>query len=249
MNCSEFRRQLLIDPRAPELAQAAQDRVCDDASARLAEALAFEHRLDQALQISVPTDLAERVLAALPAELAQDAAPAVVRPPTRRWPLALAASLGLLALLSSQLWRGTAITPTDDLIAVAVQHLSHEPYALTRQETVPPALVQRMFTEAGLSLDQRGLTLNYLNRCPLPQRWSVHMVMQGPEGPVTVMYVPGEQAVERMDTRHDMVAVRTLPYAKGALVLLAESNRDFDRVEHAWHLAAGEVQTVAAGER
>ena len=61
------------------------------------------------------------------------------------------------------------------------------------------------------------------------------------------MYVPGEQQVERMDTRSDMVAVRTLPFASGAMVLLAESSRDFDRIEDAWHQAASAAVALAAG--
>lgn len=233
MDCSEFRRQLLIDPRAPELARAAQQRVCEDAPARLAEALALEHRIDAALAVAVPDGLAERVIAALPAGDVPALAPA-----HRWWPLALAASLLLAALLGVAWLR----TPAGGggLIADSVAHLSHEPYALTRTETVPPPLVGRMFAEAGLELDAGALELRYLNRCPLGGRKSVHMVMSGEQGPVTVLFVPGERT-ERLDTRLEMVAVRTLPFAGGALVLLAESNRDFDRIEHAWHLAAGEA--------
>lgn len=240
MNCSEFRRQLLVDPRAPELVDAASARVCDDAPARLAEALALENQIARALAVPVPGDLAERVLAALPAS---------PRAPQRwRWPLALAASLSVLALSLGWYWRAPA-AGTGELIAVTVQHFSHEPYALTRTGRVPQPLVERMFAEAGLQLKSDALAISYLNRCPLDRRWSVHMVMQAPQGPVTVMYLPGETAVERMDTRHDMVAVRTLPYAQGALVLLAESNRDFDGIENAWHAAAGEGQILAAGGR
>ena len=54
MNYSEFSRQLLIDPRAPELAEAARQRVGADAPTQLAEALAFEHRIEQALAVAVP---------------------------------------------------------------------------------------------------------------------------------------------------------------------------------------------------
>lgn len=232
MDCSEFRRQLLIDPRAPEMAQAAQQRVCEDAATRLAEALALEHRIDAALAVAVPEGLADRVIAALPRADARAASA------SRWWPLALAASLLLAALLGLSWLR----TPAGGagLIADSVAHLAHEPWALTRTETVPSALVERMFAESGLELDQGVLELRYLNRCPLGGRKSVHMVMGGGQGPVTVLFVPGERT-ERLDTRHEMVAVRTLPFAGGALVLLAESNRDFDRIEHAWHTAAGET--------
>ena len=170
MNCSDFQRRLLIDPRSPELAQAAQARVCEDASSRLTEALEFETRLETALGVTVPKDLVDRVLAGLPAE-----EPSAGRVRAPWWPLALAASAGLLALVTMSLLR--APNSTNDLIAASVQHLSHEPYALTRTGTVPATLVDRMFTEAGLTLDSSVLALSYLNRCPLQQRWSVHMVM------------------------------------------------------------------------
>jgi hypothetical protein len=240
MNSTEFQRRLLIDPRAPDMAAAAQARVCADAPAQLAEALAMEDLIDAALDVPIPAGLAERVLAALPA----DTAPRV--PGFRRWwPLALAASVALVGWLSLTLLRAPGATGA--LIAASVEHMSHEPYALTRSDKVPDALVARMFAEAGMQIDTAGLALSYLNRCPLDRRWSVHMVMPAPEGPVTVMYVIGETRVERMDTRKDMVAVRTLPFADGALVLLAESNRDFDRIESAWHRAAGEAVALAAG--
>ncbi len=240
MNCSDFQRRLLIDPRSPELAEAAQARVCDDAATRLTEALAFEHYVEAALAVAVPSNLADRVLAALPA----DDLPAR-RSTALRWPLALAASLALIALVTTSVVR--APNATHSLIAASVEHLSHEPYALTRSAVVPQTLVDRMFTEAGLKLNSSALALSYLNRCPLKQGLSLHMVMPAPEGPVTVMYVPGEQKVERMDTRLDMVAVRTLPFANGAMVFLAESNRDFDRIENAWHQATGEALALAAG--
>lgn len=230
MDCSEFRRQLLVDPRAPGMAEAAQHRVCEDAPARLAEALALEQRIDSALAVPVPAGLAERVIAALPSQPTQT--------PARWWPLALAASLLLSALIGWSWLRAPA--GGHGLIADSVEHLAHEPYALTRSDEVPAALVERMFAESGIRLATNPSGLTYLNRCPLGGRMSVHMVMAGAQGPVTVMYVPGER-VERMDTRFEMVAVRTLPYASGALVLLAESNRDFDRIEYAWHLARGEV--------
>lgn len=241
MNCSDFQRRLLIDPRAPDLADAAQARVCDDAPGRLAEALAFENRIDAALAVAPPAGLAERILAAIPVE-----APArPTRAPRRWWPLALAASLAAVAVISNSVMQ--APVGTSALVTASVAHLSHEPYALTRVDPVPQRLINRMFTDAGLKLDTSGLALSYLNRCPLERRWSVHMVMPAPEGPVTVMYVLGEAKVERMDVRHEMVAVRTLPFATGALVLMAESNRDFDRIESAWHQAAGESVALAGG--
>ena len=240
MDCSEFRRRLLIDPASPELGIAANARVCADAPARLSEALAFEHELGRALQVEVPSDLVERVIAAT----REEDVPALRQYQWR--PLALAASLLLAVALGALVWMG-ARSPTDQLILASIEHMAHEPYALTRSESVPQALVARMFAEAGLRVGDAALAVSYLNRCPLGERLSVHMVMPARSGPVTVLYVPDEDRIERMDTRSAMVAVRTMPFADGALVLLAESSQDFDRIETAWHAAVGEQVAVAGG--
>lgn len=240
MDCSEFRRRLLIDPESPELKLAANARVCPDAPARLTEALTFEHELGRAIQVEVPADLVERVLAATREEDV---------PPLRvfNWrPLALAASLLLSAAAGLTMWLGQS-SPTEQLILASVEHIAHEPFALTRTERVPQPLVSRMFDEAGLNIDDSALSVSFLSRCPIGERRSVHMVMAANDGPVTVLYVPGEDRVERMDTRSAMVAVRTMPFGDGALVLLAESDHDFDRIESAWHGAVGESGGVAGG--
>lgn len=228
MDCSEFRRRLLIDPGSPEMANAANARACPDAPARLAEALGFEQALGRALQVEIPGDLADRVIAG-----AQMQTPAIAS--GRSWrALAQAASLVLGVLASLGIWMSSR-SPTEQLIEASVEHVAHEPYAMTRTEIVPQALVARMFDEAGLRVESRELEVSYLNRCPLGERLSVHMVMAAKNGPVTVLYVPGEGAIERLDSRSAMIAVRTMPFADGALVLLAESNHDFDRIESAWH--------------
>jgi len=241
MDCSEFERRLLIDPESPDVAIAARQRVCTNAPSQLAEAMVFEHRLRAALQIDVPQDLVQRVCASLPAE-----APAASSAP--RWrAFALAASLMLTLAASFGLWMSQQ-SPTERLIQASVLHLAHEPFALSRTGRVPHTLVARMFTESGLRLDVAALDVSYLNRCPLDGQLSMHIVMPGKEGPVTVFFVPHAAAIERMDIHAAMVAVRTMPFASGALVMLAESNQDFDRIEDAWHGAA-DTDRVAAGGR
>lgn len=247
MNCSEFRRRLLVEPRDPALAKAARAGVCADASQRLAAAIAFEDRIAEAVAVPVPPGLAERVLAALPAPAVGAGDPGRWRRRPLRW-LAAAAAVAVLAL--GLLWTlpQRIADPTEALLLASVEHLTHEPYALTRTSRVPPALANRVFAEANVRLDASVLELVYLNRCPLGGWRSLHAVVRAPEGPVTAMYVP-YQAVERVDRRVETVAVRTIPLGGGALVLLAESNQDFDAVESAWYQALGGPAELAAGGR
>lgn len=244
MDCAEFRRRLLVDPRDDELVSAAQLRVCPDAPEQLAEALALEQRLQRALAVPVPGDLAEAILTAVPAAAN---APVGKKPWRLKWPLAMAAALVAVALVVG--WPRWQTSATENLIAASVDHLAHEPYALTRTSQVPTPLIESMFKRAGVDIDAAAFDLNYLNRCPLGKQWSIHMVLQSASGPVTLMYVPGADGIDRIDTRHDMVAVRALPHSHGALVMLAENNQDFDQIEQRWRQALREQPALAGGER
>lgn len=228
MDCAEFKRRLLIDPRSVEVTEAAAARVCPDAPSLLVAALALEHRIHRALAIKVPDDLASRTVVALAVE------PIPLARTRFRAALALAASLSI-ALAGMLQWWGSA---SERLIAASVEHFSHEAYALTRREPVAPTLVARMLAEAGLRQRDSTLAPTFLARCVLGRRRALHLVIPAPSGPVTVLFVPGERHIERMDTHLDMVAVRILPFASGALILLGELSQDFDRIESLWWGAA-----------
>jgi hypothetical protein len=235
MNSLEFRRALLTDPNDPRL-DAVSKSLGGDAQHALDQARDFERALAQALDVPVPMELETRIMARLAAE----------RGGSRRlMPLWLAAAASVM--LAAFLWLGRdAGDATSRLMADAVAHLSHEPFALTRTERVPPSLIERSFATAGLTVDADRLPLNYLNRCPVEQRLSLHMVMRRDNGPVTALLIPDEAGIERMDKHIAGMAVRSLPYANGALVLLAESNRDFDEVETLLHAASPAVLVAGA---
>lgn len=239
MNYAEFRRRLLIDPTDPALHAAAQG-LSADSTERLSQAVQLEARLQQALALPLPADLAAGIEARLAQE--RDRVASGLRP--RPWWMALAAAL-LLSLGLGLWWSQLRSLPMAELATAVVAHLAHEPYALTRSSQVPPTLVRRMLIEHGLQPASEPVPVEYLQRCLVAGRWTVHMVMQEADGPVTVLYMPALPNAQRMDLRQDATAVRSLPYGDGALWLMAESNRDFDAVEQAWLRSAG--QTVAGG--
>ncbi len=237
MNFIEFRRALMVDPSEARLDDASAE-LGHEAQAALRDARAFERELAAALAVPVPEEFEQRLLA----RLAQERA--VARP--RQW-LGWAAAIAASVALAAVLWRGAAPDATHLLMADATAHLSHEPFALTRTERVPAPLIERTFATAGLAIDGQRLPLNYLSRCPVESRIALHMVVRQDAGPVTALLFPRDAKVERMDARMDGMAVRAVPYLDGALVLLAESSRDFDAVETELHNARPRL--LAAGGR
>lgn len=178
----------------------------------------------RALAIKIPEDLLARTVSAVAAES---------KPMQRQhhggmWTLAASLWIAVAGLLIW--WSGSS----ERMIAASVEHFSREAFALTRHEPVAPALVARMLALAGLQQHASNLAPTFLARCVLGRRRALHMVLPAPDGPVTAMFAPDASHIERIDTHADMVAVRILPFASGALILLAESSQDFDRIESLW---------------
>lgn len=242
MNCAEFRERLLIDPHDPALAAAAQEGICPDAELQLKRALGFERRLRQALELDVPADLAVGIRSAVLGQpaAANSRAPGKLR---RSW-LALAASLTLGTVIGGW-WLSQDQAAL--LARECVAHLAHEPYALTRQRDVPEALVSRMFSEIGVSLQSQPGAVQYSMPCKVGEYRTLHMVAQTEFGPVTVMYVANPPSVQRHEFNQAAVSGRIVPMGAGALVLMAEHSRDFDPLEMRFRAAieGAEPRTVA----
>jgi len=191
---------------------------------------AFEARLKRALAVPVPAGLDERVL------LRQTTA--ARREAPRRFPGAWRAAAALALALGGAAFYLAAPKPAQALPELAVDHtLHHEPYATARTARVAPSQVRALFARGGVLLDEVPADVHYINLCDLGPDLSVHFVSRQPAGPVTLYYVPGRLESMRMDFRQDGFVGRSLPLARGALVMLAASDTDFDRLESTWRAA------------
>lgn len=264
---SDLQPLLATDPWSPELDRLAQE-TGSDAVARLQQARAFERRLQAALAIDMPfalsqalAGLPERAQAEFEARLAQALAvpvPAALAgqlaalpqredPRTAHWfsrrgIWALAASV----LLTVGLAGGWMLTgrpgesaATDPLLQASVEHLAHEPFALTRTQTVPASMLENLLQQAGLSL-REAVEVNYAYPCPIGGQRTVHMVMQRPGGPVTVIWFRHGDAVRdgAADFSHAGLQGRAIPLDSGMLVMIGADRAAFADVEQIWRGAA-----------
>lgn len=191
---------------------------------------AFEARLKRALAVPVPADLEQRILLRQTTEARREGP----RRATIAWRAAavLALAIGGAALFLS------APQPVQALPELAVDHtLHHEPYATARTARVAPSQVRALFARGGVLLDEVPADVHYINLCDLGPDLSVHFVSRQPAGPVTLYYVPGRVESMRMDFRQDGFVGRSMPMARGSLVMLAASDADFDHVEATWRRA------------
>lgn len=257
---------LAADPWSPELDRLAV-QAGSEAVARLQQARAFEQRLRAALAIDLPATL-DQTLARLPeraeaefeARLAQALAvpvPAALAgqlaalpqredPRTAHWfnrrgIWALAASLLLtVGLAGGWMLAGRPGQPaaSNPLLQASVEHLVHEPFALTRTETVPAPMLDNLLRQAGLSL-REAVEVNYAYPCPIGGQRTVHMVMQRPGGPVTVIWFrQGDVVRAATDFSHAGMQGRAIPLDSGMLVMIGADRAAFADVEQIWRGAA-----------
>lgn len=190
----------------------------------------FEARLKRALAVPVPADLEQRILLRQ-TTVARREAP-------RRFPAAWRAAAALALALGGVAFYLAAPKPAQALPELAVDHtLHHEPYATARTARIAPSQVRALFARGGVLLGEVPPDVQYVNLCDLGPDLSVHFVSRQPAGTVTLYYVPGRMESMRMDFRQDGFMGRSLPLPRGALVMLAASDADFDRLEATWRAA------------
>lgn len=228
MNCLEFRRAIAVQPRQLDAAARAHREECPRCAGAHTQALRFEAVLDRSLAVPVPAELADRIL------LGQTTLTRQQSSGQRALVWRIAAGFAMTVGILGVSW--LALSPQQSLAAISVEHLVHEPMALTAQQLVPGVTVRETFERLGVKLQQLPGDIQYLQLCPLDGKRSVHMVMQKPNGAVTVMYVPGVK-VGRRDFAEHAVLGRELPLGDGALVMLAASRVDFDTVEAGFRAA------------
>ncbi|MGH8629506.1 MAG: DUF3379 family protein [Burkholderiales bacterium] len=180
MNCLEFRREKLADPRrlSPE-AQAHAAR-CPACAAFAREVDQTERELDRALLTPMPEGLADRILLRTRGG----------QPSRRRW--AIAAGVVLASALGFKYFKDSA-KPSDQYARLAIEHVVMEPESLTAVRNANPEALQAVLQNFGGSLKEPLGNVRYIRLCPVEEGFGWHLVFETPEGLATLILVPGKQ--------------------------------------------------------
>ncbi len=213
----ELRRRTLADPRSADPDFRRELAAHPAMQQAAAQALHLEQALGFALQQpAVPQGLDDRVL--LRVALRQS------RRRRRSALYALAASV--LVAMGSLLW--LAPQPQDGFASMAlahvydeIDHLEHLPASSVTDARLS-GLMQRVGAELQGSLE----AVRFAFICPTPQGPGLHLIAEGPDGPVTILYVPGAHvaaAEQRFADERFSGLARALPEG-GALALIGPSD-------------------------
>jgi hypothetical protein len=182
MNCLEFRRHKLADPRRLPPEATAHVDACAHCHDFAAEVDRNEERLAAVLAVAVPEGLAERII--LNRKMRQ-----------RGWPryaprlLALAAAVVLTLGIGFSWWGGFA---SGEYAREAIKHVMHEPESFTTARIADQEVFRKVMHEFGADLQAPIGRVRYMKLCPVPGGTGWHIVFETEHGLATLILVPGK---------------------------------------------------------
>jgi len=225
MNCEDYRQAIAAAPSYD--GGDAHLSACASCRTFREEMRALDQRITRALAISVP----ELRIPDLPdidtASVVSLAARRRFNVPAR---MAVAATLVLAAFIGVRMIGGNVVYPTlaDEIVA----HLDHEPYALRvtdepvddrRLAKVVPASVATMNHDAGL--------ITYAQACVINGKKIPHLVIQGEQGPVTILLLPDEAVDSPVIIEGESINGVILPVGGGSVAIIGERNEKLEAIQ------------------
>jgi hypothetical protein len=208
-NCIDFRREKLADPR--HLTDVAEEHLiaCPACQAFSRRVNAQERALQQAVSIDVPDGLAERIIVSGRVQ---------TRAPFKLW--ALAASVLLSVGMGVQFWHAA---PDRDRIALAVEHVMHEPQALMSTRLIEPERVSQVFESFGAEVRVPLSSVRYVKLCPVPGGTGWHIVFDTDKGPATLLLLPQqtERKARIITASYGGMGVHVEPGGQGMFAVVA----------------------------
>ena len=182
MNCLDFHREKLADPR--RLSVAARGHASDCASC-----LAFaqsvdesEAQIERALATPVPEGLAARVLLQR-----RNAA----RPAWRAW--ALAASIVLSIAVGFNALKTAAPVEDAKYATYVIEHVVESPESFTTLLNTGPDALNEAIRSVGGKIKEPIGRVRYIKLCPVGKDFGWHIVFETPQGLATLILVPNRQ--------------------------------------------------------
>ncbi len=231
MDFSEFKRRIGAEPRSrdPELERARALGAEFEEAAR--EADAFESVLEKAARVDAPGDLLDAVLTIPDAEEAPvGKTPSASR---RGWmPWALAASLLVAVGAAGIAWQQTQRLATVE--AYLADHYGHDGAAVLARAGAGEASpdVNEILAAFDVAADP-GFAgrVRFVKYCPTPSGRGAHMVLDTPQGLVTLIFMPDTKVEDRDVVAFDGHRAYLVALERGAAAVIGENALDTGAVD------------------
>ncbi len=219
MNCLEFRREKLADPRRLSPEALAHMSECAACRGFAAEINVNEERLAAILAVPVPEGLAERIV--LRRKTAARFSP-------RLW--AMAATVVLTFAFGFQQWRDFS---SQEYALLAIEHVMHEPESFTSSRLADPRLFQTVMHNFGGEMQAPLGKVRYMKLCPVSEGTGWHIVFETEQGELaTLILIPAK----RMQAQSEQATVGgwnalARPGGQGYYAVITQSPETLGKVD------------------
>ncbi len=225
MDCLEFRRLALADPRRPGREAAVHAERCPRCKEFLFRTLAEETPLAAALQVPVPAELNERLLER--------------RAARRRCMAGWALAACVLVVLAGAGLLG--MTRPDPVAMASIEFVVYEEaQAVAEARPMDASALARVAREMGLALPPQLGTIRYICVYRLAGKAAHHLLVSTPFGKLTVLLVPEEPLAARAAATAHGLEAAVVPAAKGFVAIVGASPSAVARAERL--LGSGRAQ-------
>lgn len=228
MNCEEYKEAIAADPAAT-FEGAEHAAACELCAAFTAEMQALDARIARALAVEVP----ELTMPEL--EPVED--DNVVNLPFSRnrkmldW-IGIAAGFALAAIIGVQLLDvppGDGMSLEEEILA----HMDHEPGSLrVTQNPVSEARFGRVVNAAIGTMDRNVGLITYAQSCIINGKEVPHLVMQGANGPITLLLMPDEMVDVARSFWGERINGVILPHGDGSIAIIGENEQEIGEVRN-----------------
>lgn len=218
MNCTEFQTRLMQEPACTEEAFLQHVSDCGNCRENYDQAMEFEAQLLDAMEVDTPDELAERVLKAVNG----GEKPAVS---TGSYRLMMAASFMLLFVVAGWMgfqWGG-GVAYAEKLPQVVSQHIEKERGHLQDHVLLSEASVARLFSRFGAVMRASVGEVVFAEPCWIRYQHGMHLILREASGPVTLMFMPGEDVLHEQDFVWNESSGLIIPTDYGSLAIMAFS--------------------------
>ena len=225
VTCLDVRRQVGAEPRRLEPGVMEHCKSCASCAVFVRETQALDARLERAFDIPVPEGLEARIV--LDASLKH--APRIWRP----W-LAAAASMLLTLALATTAY--VHMHPVDgDLAKAVVAHIQNpeELPAIAPDRTLihDASYVENVFNRAGVRMQGSMDDVAYAHVCLFRGERVVHLVVQGRDGPVTIMLLPHIHVDKNMPVDENGFHGVIVPAGQGSIAIVTNNSTPVQPME------------------
>jgi hypothetical protein len=223
MNCFEFRRLILADPRRRTEERDEHIARCASCAALATEIDAFETAIHDAASVPVPEGLAERVLLRR-----------TMSPSARAGMWALAASVVVAVGIGAYIYVDSAPEVDNRIVSAsmlgerhpavaAINYVrDHEPRLLRETPVLDTAVVYQVLAHLGLKIPA-SVAMRYLGNCPVPGGIGEHVVLETAFGHVTLILVANQPIAPRVIVADRKLTALAAPVRTGGYILLTDS--------------------------